>query len=315
MRACYLFTCLPVYLSPCILLFMKDRRSVDDLSIEEIEQVLAIKKREAREARLRKMRARGRAGRAQLVEAVTAPAPAVAATGPKPLPTRIFNAILLVVEIGAVVGLFYLLVNSATLWQTLNREVAQALAPTSLPSPMPTALITAVVLPSGHTPPTSPGGAQFNEAEIPENLRPLVQALPAIVIPTPGPKQAVRLVVSTIDVDHQVLQGDSWDQLKRGIGQHLGTGDPGQPGNMVFSAHNDIFGEIFRDLELLNAGDEVTVYTQGGKFTYVITGTRIVEPTEVSVMAPTVGPTLTLISCYPYLVDTQRIVVFAELKK
>ncbi|MBI5828796.1 MAG: sortase, partial [Chloroflexi bacterium] len=48
---------------------------------------------------------------------------------------------------------------------------------------------------------------------------------------------------------------------------------------------------------------------------YVITGTRIVEPTEVSVMDATVGPTLTLISCYPYLVDTQRIVVFAELKK
>ncbi len=294
---------------------MKDRRSVDDLSIEELEQVLAIKKREAREARLRKMRARGRAGRAQLVEAVTAPAPAAASTGPMPLATRIFNSVLLVVEIGAVAGLFYLLINSATLWQTLNREVAQALAPTPLPSPMPTALITAVVLPSGHTPPTSPGGAQFNEAEIPENLRPLVQALPAVVIPTPGPKQAVRLVLSTIDVDHQVVQGDSWDQLKRGIGQHIGTGDPGQPGNMVFSAHNDVFGEIFRDLELLNPGDEVTVYTQVEKFVYVITGKEIVEPTEVSVMAPTVGPTLTLISCYPYLVDTQRIVVFAELKK
>jgi sortase A len=294
---------------------MKDRRSVDDLSIEELEQVLAIKKHEAREARLRKLRARGRAGRAQVLEAVTAPTLAIAPSRPKPLSTRIFNSVLLLVEIGAVAGLFYLLINSATLWQTLNREVAQALAPTPLPSPMPTALITAVVLPSGHTPPTSPGGAQFNEAEIPENLRPLVQALPAVVIPTPGPKQAVRLVLSTIDVDHQVVQGDSWDQLKRGIGQHIGTGDPGQPGNMVFSAHNDVFGEIFRDLELLNPGDEVTVYTQVEKFVYVITGKEIVEPTEVSVMAPTVGPTLTLISCYPYLVDTQRIVVFAELQK
>ncbi len=292
---------------------MKDRRSVDDLSIEELEQVLAIKKREAREARLRKMRARGRAGRAQLMEAVTAPA--TASAGPKPLATRIFNTVLLLVEIGAVVGLFYVLLNSATLWQTLNREVAQALAPTPLPSPMPTALITAVVLPSGHTPPTSPGGAQFNEAEIPENLRPLVQALPAIVIPTPGPKQAVRLVISAIGRDAPVVQGDTFDQLRKGVGQHIGTGDPGQPGNMVFSAHNDIFGEIFRDLDLLNPGDEVTVYTQAEKFTYVITGKRIVEPTEVSVMAPTIGPTLTLISCYPYLVDTQRIVVFAELKK
>ncbi|MBI3243703.1 MAG: class D sortase [Chloroflexi bacterium] len=294
---------------------MKDRRSVDDLSIEELEQVLAIKKHEAREARLRKLRARGRAGRAQVLETVTAPAPAIAPSGPKPLLTRIFNSVLLVVEIGAVVGLLYLLINSATLWQTLNTEVAQALAPTALPSPQPTALITAVVLPSGHTPPTSPGGAQFNLDEIPVNLRPAVQALPAIAIPTPGPKQAVRVGISGINVDALVVQGDSFDQLKKGVGQHLGTADPGQPGNMVFSAHNDIFGQIFRDLELLNPGDEVTVYTQAEKFVYVITSKEIVEPTKVSVMDPTVGPTLTLISCYPYLVDTQRIVVFAELKK
>jgi sortase A len=48
-------------------------------------------------------------------------------------------------------------------------------------------------------------------------------------------------------------------------------------------------------------------------YTYRVTGFRIVEPTEVSVMEATVRPTLTLVSCYPYLVDTQRIVVFAEL--
>ncbi len=49
---------------------------------------------------------------------------------------------------------------------TLNQEVVAALhqeqdTPTSTP------LITAVVLPSGHTPPSAAGGAQFNEAEIP----------------------------------------------------------------------------------------------------------------------------------------------------
>lgn len=293
---------------------MKDRRSVDDLTIEELEQILAIKKREAREARLRKMRASGRAGRAAVIEeAAASSAPAA-----KPKPTfaaRAFNFALLVVEIGAVVGLLYILLNAATLWQTLNREVSQAIAQTPLPSPSPTPLISAVVLPSGHTPPTSPGGAQFNYNEIPENLRPLVQSLPPVVIPTPSPRQAVRMVISPIGVDAPVVFGDSWEQLKKGIAQHIGTGDPGQPGNMVVSAHNDIFGEIFRDLDQLQPGDEVVVYTQVEKFTYVITGTRIVEPTEVSVMNPTVGPTLTLISCYPYLVDTQRIVVFAELKK
>jgi sortase A len=294
---------------------MKDRRSVDDLSIEELEQILAIRKREAREARLRKMRANGRAGNAP-VSAAAAAAPAPTPAAPKSLRTRLLNFLLLVVEVGAVVGLLYVLVNSAQLWQTLNREVQAAIAQTPLPSPAPTPLITAVVLPSGHTPPTSPGGAQFNLNEIPENLRPLVQsALPAIAIPTPSPRQATRLIVSAIGVDAPVVQGDGWEQLKKGIAQHLGTGDPGQPGNLVVSAHNDIFGEIFRDLDQLQPGDQIEVYTQVEKFVYVITGARIVEPTEVSVMDPTVGPTITLISCYPYLVDTQRIVVFGELQK
>jgi sortase A len=39
-----------------------------------------------------------------------------------------------------------------------------------------------------------------------------------------------------------------------------------------------------------------------------------VQPTEVSVLAPTPQASLTLISCYPYLVDDKRIVVTADLK-
>ena len=44
-----------------------------------------------------------------------------------------------------------------------------------------------------------------------------------------------------------------------------------------------------------------------------MTEIRIVEPTGVSVMDPAPRPTVILISCYPYLVNTQRIVVFGEL--
>ena len=51
------------------------------------------------------------------------------------------------------------------------------------------------------------------------------------------------------------------------------------------------------------------------EFTYIVTGFRIVEPTEVSVLESSEKSTITLISCYPYLVDTQRIVVFGELKE
>lgn len=293
---------------------MKDRRSVDDLSIDELQRVLAEKKRSAREARLEKYRATGRALPAIGTTPDSPVGEAPRARAPRSLARQLFDLFLLVVEAGAVIGLIYVLYNGSNILRQLNEDASQVIAQ-SLPTPIPTPLVTAVVLPSGHTPPDPTTGAtQPNDAEIPENLRPLVQSFPPPVIPTQGPTQAVQLVISAIDVNAPVVQGDGWEQLKKGVGQHIGTADPGQPGNLVLSAHNDIFGQIFRRLDELAPGDEIQIHTASQVFVYVVTGYQLVEPTAVSVMAPTAHPTLTLISCYPYLVDNQRIVVSADLK-
>ena len=108
--------------------------------------------------------------------------------------------------------------------------------------------------------------------------------------------------------------GDSWEQLKKGIGQHLNTANPGQKGNMVVSAHNDIFGELFRDLDKLEPGDEVIVITQDRSYTYIVTGTIDREILLMCMLwIQTEDATLTLISCYPYREDNKRIVVTADL--
>ena len=123
-----------------------------------------------------------------------------------------------------------------------------------------------------------------------------------------------RIVIPAINVDALVVEGDTWEQLKLGVGHHLHTANPGERGNMVLSAHNDIYGEIFRRLPELELGDEVTIYAEEQPYRYIVTAKQIVEPTEVSVMAPTTKPVATLISCYPYMVDTHRIIVIAELQ-
>jgi sortase A len=296
---------------------MKDRRSVDDLSVSELQRVLSEKKRAAREARLSKYRQTGRAVRLPIG---AAPEPvALPQDGARParahrsLPRRFFDFFLLIVEVGAVLGLIYVFYNGTAILARLNQEV-QAVVADAVPTFTATPLITAVVLPSGHTPPTSAEGGQPNDSEIPESLRPLVQSLPPPAIPTQGPTQALRIVIPAINVDSQIVQGDGWEQLKKGVGQHIGTPDPGQNGNLVLSAHNDIFGEIFRRLDELAPGDEVQLYTASQIYTYVITGTDIVLPTTVSVMDATPHASLTLISCYPYLVDNKRIVVSADLR-
>jgi sortase A len=219
---------------------------------------------------------------------------------------------LYVVEIAAVIGLVIILTNGLLMLRDINRESASGL---TQPTLTPTALIMAVVLPSGHTSPNSPGGVQPNEAEIPQHLRPLVQTLANLPIPTPGPEQAVRIQIPAIGIDAPIVQGDGWEQLKKGVGQHIGTPNPGQKGNIVLSAHNDVFGEIFRELDKLKEGDQIIVFNNQRAFTYVIRQTQIVEPTQVEVMAPTQKPVVTLISCYPYLVNNKRIVINAYLQE
>jgi sortase A len=298
-------------------------KSPSDLSEQELRRLLIDKRHDARQKRLERFRRTGRAVSlspdlppAALEEWRTLlPVDEVdsepESTGAHPARRRWYDGVLLSVEILAVLGLVGLMLNWFGLLQSLNQEVVIALRQDTL---TPTPLITAIVLPGGHTPPTAPGGAQPNEAEIPEHLRPLVQSIADLPLPTPGPAQAMRIQIQAINVDAPVVQGDTWDQLKKGVGQHVGSADPGQAGNLVLSAHDDVFGEIFRNLDRLQPGDQVLLFTAQQQFIYIVTSSQIVAPTQVDLMNPTSVPTLTLISCYPYMVDKQRIVVFAKLQ-
>ncbi len=127
------------------------------------------------------------------------------------------------------------------------------------------------------------------------------------------PENAVRIVIPSIEVDAPVVEGDDWESLKLGVGHHIGSANPGERGNMVLSAQNDIYGEVFRYLSNMQLEDEIFVYTATRSYRYVVRAKRLIEPTQVEVMDPTRRPVVTLISCYPYLIDTQRIVIVGEL--
>lgn len=299
---------------------MPKRTRPEDLSVEQLRRLLIEKRRGARQERLEQFRRTGRAVRvapdlpaaslgdmraSPVVETDEADAPAL------PPRRRWADRVLLGVEVLAVIGLIGVLVNGLGILRTLNQEVASAL---EQPTMAPTPLVTAVVLPSGHTPPDALGNTRPNEAEIPEHLRPIVQSLADLPVPTPGLAQAIRLQIPALNIDAPIVQGDGWEQLKKGVGQHVGSADPGRAGNLVLSGHNDVYGEVFRYLDRLKPGDMIIVYTQQRQYVYTVTGTQIVAPTRVEVMSQTADATLTLISCYPYLIDNQRIVVFAKLQ-
>ncbi len=231
---------------------------------------------------------------------------------PRTRSRRLLDSLLLVIEVCAVVGLALILLSGLDVLGQLNREFAKGLVQPTL---TPTPLFEAVVLPSGHTPPNAPGGSRPNDAEIPAHLRPLVQSIGQVTIPTPGPEQAIRIQIPAIAVDSKIVQGDEWEQLKMGVGQHIASANPGEKGNVVLSAHDDIYGEIFKNLDRLKPGDQVIVFTNQRSYTYVVmSNPLVVEPSQVEFLSPTTDPIVTMISCYPYLVDNKRIIVRAYLQ-
>lgn len=300
---------------------MPKNKNPRDLSVNELRRLLIEKRRSGRHERIERYRETGRVVRLVSEEEETTwddirtsfpegegiqdPEEESRQRG-----KRAVDGFLLTVEILAVLGLIFVLFNGLDILKQLNREVALAL---EQPTLTPTPLIMAVVLPSGHTPPNSPGGSRPNIEEIPEHLQPVVQSYGEIPIPTQGPQHAIRLQIPKINQDVPVVEGDGWEQLKKGVGHYIRSANPGEAGNVVLSAHNDIHGEIFRDLDQLDEGDLVILFSERQSYTYVVTDVLIVEPTQVEFLESTNESTTTLISCYPYLVDNKRIVVRANL--
>ncbi len=299
----------------------RNKKLPEELSVEELRRLLVEKRRSSRQGRLEHYRKTGRivtlatdieSGSLDFMRSNSlSEYNGDIENPPSRKGRRVLDGFLLVVELTAVLGLIFVLFNGLDVIRQLNQEMAQAL---EQPTLTPTPIIQAVVLPSGHTPPNLDGVARPNDSEIPEHLKPLVQSLANIPIPTPGPAQANRIQIPAIGIDAPVVQGDGWEQLKKGVGQNIGTANPGEKGNIVLSAHNDIFGEIFRYLDQLQPGDEIVLFTNRQVYVYVVTRTRILEPTDISVMESTSDSSITLISCYPYLIDDQRIVVQGRLK-
>jgi sortase A len=228
---------------------------------------------------------------------------------------------LLGLEVAAVVGLIVVLLVSYFNLRELNDEVSVAqhnaiAAPAANSTPTTTPPIALAQLPGGHTPPTSPGGAK---PDVPLHLQQWVQpaaASAASVSIEMEPQRGTpptRIVIPKINVDAPIVDNITWEDLKKGVGHLPGSAYPGERGNLYLAAHNDIYGEIFRYLDKLEPGDEYFIYGGEQKFRYVVKEKRIIEPTDVEVMLPTTEPVATLQTCYPYLIDTHRLVVISEL--
>lgn len=338
---------------------MKDRRRVDELSLDELERILMIRKREIRHTRLsRNSQVQMNVIVSESVERHPIPkdtttplelsVPIKSATkhiavglqmpqfeddpslssGKSLHVSRrsIFNRLLLGVEISVIcaflglIGMLFSALESVTRTTARIQSEYQATITAMTLPPTPTSIIflNPVVLPSGHKF-NEDNTVSYNFDEVPAEYREkyrqaILRAPPPFY--TPVPQAPLNIRIPSIGVDSVVVSGDSWEDLKRGVGHHLGTANPGQLGNMILTAHNDVYGEIFRDLDRLRKGDQIAIRSQSREYTYTVQGTEIVEPAEVRVLDNSRRNVaqVTLISCYPYRVDNKRIVVYGIIQ-
>ncbi len=95
-----------------------------------------------------------------------------------------------------------------------------------------------------------------------------------------------------------VLAGASGRTLAFGPGHVDGTASPESIGNCVISAHRDTQFAVLRDVEV---GDEIILQTRHGHaIRYRVLEHRIANKTDTSLLEPSRGRILTLITCFPF---------------
>jgi len=165
--------------------------------------------------------------------------------------------------------------------------------------------------------PTRPGGAAVvsSTGAAPATPRPLACPLytsnTSIYIPRLGVRAPVYDCDTAADGTLPIAPGYAVTHWRSSA--TLGGGDSWK--NYVIYGHDDIERNIFQQLPAMQVGDEVYLYQGGRGYVYVVTGSKVVEPTDTAVLYQTPTSTLTMISCYPFDVDSQRIVVRAALAR
>ncbi|MCA1831298.1 MAG: class E sortase [Actinomycetota bacterium] len=128
-----------------------------------------------------------------------------------------------------------------------------------------------------------------------------------------------RIIIPKLKLNVIVVEGISGNALRAGAGHYESTALPGDYGNVAIAGHRTGFGEPFRHLERLRAGDQIILVTPLGRYTYEVVppfdahaNPWITTATDLSVIQPTAEPSLTLTTCDPPHTSLNRMIVRAR---
>ncbi len=171
------------------------------------------------------------------------------------------------------------------------------------------------------------GNLPFGGKTIPDGFMP-IDATATISEVTAG-ERGVRMRIPAIDLDATVSEleikdlGDSreWSTPDKVVGHIPTTANPGEAANGWYFGHLEDFlsneGDIFRRLPeipsmIKNDPVDIFITTSDAEYLYRVTGTRQLHRDELS-LTETNNAQITLVTCWPFRVYDQRIVVSAVL--
>lgn len=140
----------------------------------------------------------------------------------------------------------------------------------------------------------------------------------SIVIPKIG---ATTRIIANVDPSDE---NKFLPALLQGVAHAQGSVFPGLAGNVYLFAHSaDNFWDagrynaVFYLLKDLKEGDEIVIFYQGKRYNYFVTGSRIVDPSDVSFItnAKDGNEQLILQTCWPPGTAFKRLLVFARPRK
>ena len=150
-------------------------------------------------------------------------------------------------------------------------------------------------------------GSSNNAVEVPEKEKVVERE----VIPNYN-----KLVIPKMGVNAMINEGETADTLVKGIWRMPQGSTPADGGNTVITAHRYMYRppdpRTFFLLDKLVPGDTFYIYWEGKRYDYRVRETKIVDPSEISILYNTPNNQVTLFSCTPLFTSKQRLVVIAD---
>jgi sortase A len=149
-----------------------------------------------------------------------------------------------------------------------------------------------------------------------------------------GPRLILEVDIPAIEVSSPVVAAGwvakegaeggteiAWDSPGSLAGWAVTSAVPGDGSNIILYGHNNVDASVFRDLGEVRRGDEVSLKTGEGTSVYRVSEVVFLKITFASAedvedyeqyLRPTPKEQLTIISCWPPVSNTHRVVVIAK---